>query len=100
VEPFRRDREGRQGFEEGQPRRQDHIACQGQDMGEEARSLRGGLAGHLPGRLEDIQHRMQLVGGRRALARSVAAEQAVLKMRRPPAWGSDAALTSIVDAGW
>ncbi len=42
-------------------------------MGEEARSLRGGLAGH----------RMQLVGGRRALARSVAAEQAVLKMRRP-----------------
>ena len=42
-------------MEEGRPGREHHIARQGQDMGEEARSLRRGLARRLPGRLDDIE---------------------------------------------
>jgi hypothetical protein len=55
LQEFRRDCESRERFDEDLPGWENHIGGQREDMGEESRSFRGGLARGLPGRLQQIE---------------------------------------------
>src|ERR1700716_881855 len=55
VQEFRRDCEIRERFDENLPGWENHIGGQREDVGDESRSFRGGLAGGPPRRLHEIE---------------------------------------------